>query len=81
MQSLPHCCCFHMLRRWGTGFLFESTTKTLFAGDLFTQHGSDPLPVQEAVDIKKIKCATAQHAPLPLLAAAYDMITQCNIQG
>jgi flavorubredoxin len=32
---------------WDCGFLFESTTRTLLAGDLFTQGGHDVAPVTE----------------------------------
>lgn len=35
----------HVPHGWDTGFLFDSVTKTLFCGDLFTQpgHGDEPL--------------------------------------
>eukprot|EP00878_Enallax_costatus_P007552 GHUV01007908.1.p2 GENE.GHUV01007908.1~~GHUV01007908.1.p2 ORF type:complete len:273 (+),score=74.38 GHUV01007908.1:1618-2436(+) len=36
----------HTPHGWGTGFLYETTSSTLFAGDLFTQHGADNPPVQ-----------------------------------
>jgi flavorubredoxin len=35
----------HVPHGWENGFLFESTTKTLFCGDLFTQPGADTPPV------------------------------------
>ncbi len=37
----------HVPHAWDNGFLFESTTRTLFAGDLFTQAGADNPPVTE----------------------------------
>jgi flavorubredoxin len=38
----------HMPHAWECGFLFESTTKTLLCGDLFTQGGAAHPPVTEA---------------------------------
>jgi flavorubredoxin len=35
----------HLPHGWDCGFLFESKTRTLFAGDLFTQGGKDVAPV------------------------------------
>ncbi len=37
----------HVPHAWDNGFLFESTTRTLFSGDLFTQAGADNPPVTE----------------------------------
>ena len=37
----------HLPHGWDCGFLFESTTRTLLAGDLFTQGGSDVPPLVE----------------------------------
>jgi len=37
----------HVPHGWDNGFLFESTTHTLFAGDLFTQAGADNPPLTE----------------------------------
>jgi flavorubredoxin len=37
----------HLPHGWDCGFLFESTTRTLLAGDLFTQGGHDVAPVTE----------------------------------
>lgn len=37
----------HLPHGWDCGFLFESTTRTLLAGDLFTQGGHDVPPVVE----------------------------------
>jgi flavorubredoxin len=37
----------HLPHGWDCGFLFEATTRTLLAGDLFTQGGSDPAPLVE----------------------------------
>ena len=38
----------HLPHGWDCGFLFESTTKTLLAGDLFTQGGQAPTPLVES---------------------------------
>jgi len=38
----------HVPHAWDNGFLFESSTRTLFAGDLFTQAGADNPPVTES---------------------------------
>ncbi len=38
----------HLPHAWECGFLFESTTKTLLCGDLFTQGGADHKPITEA---------------------------------
>lgn len=38
----------HVPHAWENGFLHESTTKTLFCGDLFTQPGADHPPLTEA---------------------------------
>lgn len=38
----------HVPHGWDNGFLFESTSRTLFAGDLFTQPGADPTPVTDS---------------------------------
>lgn len=35
----------HVPHAWENGYLFESTTKTLFCGDLFTQPGADHPPL------------------------------------
>lgn len=40
---------------WGTGFMFETTTKTLFVGDLFVQHGTAPEPLRDATDLGELK--------------------------
>lgn len=37
----------HVPHGWDNGFLFESTTRTLLAGDLFTQAGADLPPVTD----------------------------------
>jgi flavorubredoxin len=37
----------HLPHGWDCGFLFESTTRTLLAGDLFTHGGHDVSPVVE----------------------------------
>lgn len=37
----------HVPHGWDNGFLFEQTARTLFAGDLFTQPGSNPAPLTE----------------------------------
>lgn len=38
----------HVPHGWDCGFLSESTTRTLFCGDLFTQPGADHAPLTEA---------------------------------
>jgi flavorubredoxin len=38
----------HVPHGWDCGVLFDSTTKTLLCGDLFTQAGGDPPPVTES---------------------------------
>jgi flavorubredoxin len=38
----------HLPHAWECGFLFESTTATLFCGDLFTQGGAEHAPVTES---------------------------------
>lgn len=37
----------HLPHGWEAGYLFESTTRTLLCGDLFTQPGADTPPVTE----------------------------------
>ena len=37
----------HLPHGWDCGFMFESTTRTLLAGDLFTQGGHDVVPITE----------------------------------
>lgn len=37
----------HVPHGWDNGFLFESTTRTLFSGDLFTQPGDKNPPITE----------------------------------
>jgi flavorubredoxin len=37
----------HVPHGWENGFLFESSTKTLFSGDLFTQGGAEHEPLTE----------------------------------
>jgi flavorubredoxin len=37
----------HLPHGWDCGFLFESTTRTLLAGDLFTHGGNDLPPIVE----------------------------------
>jgi flavorubredoxin len=38
----------HLPHGWDCGFLFESASKTLFCGDLFTQGGADHEPLTES---------------------------------
>ncbi len=38
----------HLPHNWECGYLFETTGRTLLCGDLFTQGGTDPLPLTEA---------------------------------
>jgi flavorubredoxin len=38
----------HVPHGWDCGFLFESTTRTLFSGDLFTQGGAEHAPVTDS---------------------------------
>ncbi len=38
----------HLPHRWDCGFFFESSTRTLLAGDLFTQGGHDVPPVTDS---------------------------------
>jgi flavorubredoxin len=38
----------HLPHAWECGHLFEATTRTLFCGDLFTQGGSEHVPVTES---------------------------------
>jgi flavorubredoxin len=38
----------HVPHGWDNGFLFESTSRTLLSGDLFTQAGADHPPVTES---------------------------------
>jgi len=38
----------HLPHAWECGYLFESTTKTLFCGDLFTQGGHEHVPLAGA---------------------------------
>jgi flavorubredoxin len=37
----------HLPHNWECGYLFEKTTRTLLCGDLFTQGGTDLLPLTE----------------------------------
>jgi flavorubredoxin len=37
----------HMPHNWESAVMFETTTRTLFCGDLLTQLGDDPAPVTE----------------------------------
>jgi len=37
----------HLPHNWECGYLFETTARTLLCGDLFTQGGTDPLPITE----------------------------------
>ena len=37
----------HLPHGWDAGYLAETTTRTLFCGDIFTQPGADPEPVTE----------------------------------
>lgn len=38
----------HLPHNWECGYLFETTTRTLLCGDLFTQGGSNPAPLSES---------------------------------
>lgn len=38
----------HLPHNWECGYLFETTTRTLLCGDLFTQGGSNPVPLTES---------------------------------
>jgi len=37
----------HVPHAWECGFLYETTTRTLFCGDLFTQSGHEHVPITE----------------------------------
>lgn len=37
----------HLPHGWDSGFLFETSTRTLFCGDIFTQPGAEHAPVTE----------------------------------
>lgn len=37
----------HLPHAWESGYLFESRSKTLLCGDLFTQYGAGPAPLTE----------------------------------
>ena len=37
----------HLPHAWESGYLFESRTRTLLCGDLFTQYGAEPAPLTE----------------------------------
>lgn len=70
----------HVPHGWDNGFLFETTTRTLFASDLFTQPGADAPPVTEedvlpASEAMRARMEYFAHAPrtaavLERLAAA-----------
>jgi flavorubredoxin len=38
----------HLPHGWDTGYLFETTSRTLFCGDLFTQPGAEHPPIVES---------------------------------
>jgi flavorubredoxin len=38
----------HLPHAWESGYLFESRTRTLLCGDLFTQYGAEPAPLTES---------------------------------
>ena len=38
----------HIPHGWETGYLFDATTRTLFAGDIFTQGGAQNAPIVES---------------------------------
>lgn len=46
-HAVQWCDAPHLPHGWDCGFLFESTTKTLLCGDLFTQGGNGQPPITE----------------------------------
>ncbi|HTE55111.1 MAG TPA: hypothetical protein VK698_29870 [Kofleriaceae bacterium] len=57
----------HVPHGWDNGFLFESTTRTLFASDLFTQPGADCPPV---TDMDVLAASEAMRAKMDYFAHA-----------
>ncbi len=75
----------HVPHGWDCGFLSETSTRTLFCGDLFTQFGADHEPVTES-DIlgpseeSRLKMDYYAHAPesvLEKLAATEPELLAC----
>jgi len=61
----------HLPHGWECGHLFESTTRTLFCGDLFTQLGHEHVPVSEG-DV---------FAPSEVARTAFDYYAPSRDQG
>lgn len=77
----------HVPHGWDNGFLFERTSRTLFASDLFTQPGADCPPITDgdlvaASESMRARLDYYAHAPttgavLERLAAAGPAIIAC----
>jgi flavorubredoxin len=71
----------HLPHGWDCGFLFETTTRTLLAGDLFTQGGHDVAPVTdkdilEPSEAFRRKMDYYSHAKNP--AALMEKLARCE---
>ena len=44
----------HTPHGWGNGVLFETSSRTLFCSDLFTQVGAEPPPIVEATAVRSV---------------------------
>jgi flavorubredoxin len=73
----------HVPHGWDNGFLFESTTRTLFAGDLFSQPGADNPPLTEG-DIlgpsEAMRGAMDYYAHAPHTRAVIDRLAATDPQ-
>jgi flavorubredoxin len=71
----------HLPHGWDCGFLFESRTRTLLAGDLFTQGGHQVPPVVET-DIlgpsEAFRKAMDYHSHTPAATALMEKLASCQ---
>jgi glyoxylase-like metal-dependent hydrolase (beta-lactamase superfamily II) len=61
----------HLPHGWECGYLFESSTRTLLCGDLFTQPGADTVPLSES-DSGVLEPSEAMRSAIDYYAHARD---------
>jgi glyoxylase-like metal-dependent hydrolase (beta-lactamase superfamily II) len=66
----------HLPHNWECGYLFEGTTRTLLAGDLFTQAGADLPPITESDVLGPSEAARAQFGGMAIEAGTRQLLSK-----
>jgi flavorubredoxin len=66
----------HLPHNWECGFLFESSTRTLLCGDLFTQGGTDNPPITEREILGPSEALRKNMGGVAIEASARQLLTK-----